>query len=518
MDVLSKKLDAGVLNHVYNPHPLCLAPLITHLSFADDVLIFFDGDESSLEGILIILEDFRVGSGLGLNKDKTALFLDGGNFLRLQDISNRAGLQCGSFPVRYLGLPLTSRKLLRQDYQPLLDKIAKRFSSWSVKKLSFAGRLQLIRGAKISWELVCTPKESGGLGLRRLVAWNKVLCLKLIWLIFAAAGSLWVSWVRRHLIGSSSFWDLDARFAGSWIWRNLCKLRPLVRPFIFCEVGSGITCSFWKDNWTSLGPLLDITGETGPRVTGLPVHAVVSDAIRDGDWWLSSSSSRNPIIQLLKQCLPLPSIVDSSVEDDLFLWKIGDHPPSSRFSTALTWHFLNPPGPAVDWHEFVWFKGRILKHAFITWVAARKRLHTRDKLLRWGLLVPPHCLLCNSSDETLQHLFFDCSFSQQVWSFFSSKAHVSPPRLFEHGLRWMKDPCQNSNIALILKLAYQASLYLIWKERNRRLHTQIARPSSAIILDVQNTIRRRLDPLSRAQRIIPPNVSFLFTWFQVFQS
>ncbi|WZZ16602.1 hypothetical protein YC2023_109691 [Brassica napus] len=56
------------------------------------------------------------------------------------------------------------------------------------------------RGAKISWDSVCTPKEAGGLGLRRLADWNRVLGLKLIWLIFTAGGSLWVSWVRRNLI------------------------------------------------------------------------------------------------------------------------------------------------------------------------------------------------------------------------------------------------------------------------------------------------------------------------------
>lgn len=61
------------------------------------------------------------------------------------------------------------------------------------------------RGVKVSWISVCTPKEAGGLGLRRLKEWNRVLGLKLIWLIFAAGGSLWVSWVRRHLIADRNF-------------------------------------------------------------------------------------------------------------------------------------------------------------------------------------------------------------------------------------------------------------------------------------------------------------------------
>ncbi|CAL9228649.1 unnamed protein product [Arabidopsis halleri] len=253
MDVLSKKLDKGVISQRFGPHPDCVAPLITHLSFADDVLIFFDGEEGSLRGILSILDEFKEGSGLAVNRDKTALFLNGGDIQVNIDMATSLGLQQGSLPVRYLGVPLTSTKLRKQDYQPLIDKVLARFSAWTVKHLSFAGRLQLIqsaRGAKVSWESVCTPKDCGGLGLRRLLPWNKVLGLKLIWLLFTAGGSLWVSWVRRNLLGQQNFWDMVNINSGSWIWKSICKLRPVARQFVFCKVGSGITCNFWSDNWT----------------------------------------------------------------------------------------------------------------------------------------------------------------------------------------------------------------------------------------------------------------------------
>jgi hypothetical protein len=98
-------------------------------------------------------------------------------------------------------------KLSAADCKVLLDKIAGRINSWSSRKLSFAGRLQLLSSilysiqvywssifilpkrilkdinqkfsrflwnvnygnaakAKVSWTDICFPKKEGGLGLK----------------------------------------------------------------------------------------------------------------------------------------------------------------------------------------------------------------------------------------------------------------------------------------------------------------------------------------------------------------
>ncbi|CAD5330494.1 unnamed protein product [Arabidopsis thaliana] len=150
-----------------------------------------------------LVDNFQA-EGLGINREKTALLLDGGNFERNRHLAANLGITHGSLPVRYLGVPLMAQKMKRQDYQPLVDRISMRFSSWTARHLSFAGRLQLLqsviystitfwasifilpnqclrkleqlcnaflwtgapnsaRGAKISWNIVCTAKEAGGL-------------------------------------------------------------------------------------------------------------------------------------------------------------------------------------------------------------------------------------------------------------------------------------------------------------------------------------------------------------------
>ncbi|KAG7561138.1 Reverse transcriptase zinc-binding domain [Arabidopsis thaliana x Arabidopsis arenosa] len=557
MDILAKFLDKGVINSIFQPHPKCLAPMITHLSFADDVLVFFDGSDSSIAGILSILDDFKNGSGLGINRQKTALLIDGGDFNALEALSERHGVSHGSFPVRYLGVPLMAQKMRKHDYQPLLDRINFKFSSWTVRHLSFAGRLQLLksviystinfwisifilpnqcllkleqmcnaflwkgapnsaRGAKIAWDVVCSSKECGGLGLKRLASWNSVMALKLIWMLFTKAGSLWVSWVRINLIGHRNFWTLNPTYSGSWIWKKLCKLRVLARPFVVCEIGTGQTASFWQDNWTGLGPLIDITGPSGPQVVGMPLTSLVRDALRGRGWWLSSSRSRNPIIALLKDSLPVAENMIDSLHDDIYLWKPDHHAPSNIFSTEKTWTALNPNGVPVTWHKSVWFKDHIPKHAFICWVVAWNRLHTRDRLRSWGLNISPSCVLCNASLETRDHLFFECGFSMQVWSYFTARTNLTPPIPFMSCLSWVRSASRDKNIALIIKLIFQASIYLIWKERNLRIHTSTSTPPSVTIKAIKQLLRARLDPLTRMQRNATPGNTLLSSWFRLF--
>lgn len=111
--------------------------------FADDVMIFFDGGSSSLHGTIEALDDFASWSGLEVNKDKTHLFLSGQDHIKSNAIA-QFGFPIGTLPIRYLGLPLMSRKLRIAEYEPLMDKLASRFRSWAVKTLSFAVRVQLI--------------------------------------------------------------------------------------------------------------------------------------------------------------------------------------------------------------------------------------------------------------------------------------------------------------------------------------------------------------------------------------
>lgn len=156
---------------------------------------------------------------------------------------------CGVLLVRYLGVPLNSRKLNLVSCKPLLHQIKKRLSSWSLKSLSFAGRLLLIKivisgittfwcsafilpkacikrinslcsvflwkgdiestnTARVAWEKCVLTKKQGGLGIKDLQTWNLACCIRLIWLLFFKAGSVWVAWFTEKVLKGSihNYW------------------------------------------------------------------------------------------------------------------------------------------------------------------------------------------------------------------------------------------------------------------------------------------------------------------------
>ena len=137
--LLKSTFDAGFVHY----HPKTSELQISHLMFADDVMVFFDGGSSSLHGISEALDDFASWSGLTVNKDKTHLYLAATDQSEALAIS-RYGFPTSSLPIRYLGLPLMCRKLKILEYEPLIEKLINRFRYWAVKSLYFAGRVQLI--------------------------------------------------------------------------------------------------------------------------------------------------------------------------------------------------------------------------------------------------------------------------------------------------------------------------------------------------------------------------------------
>jgi hypothetical protein len=51
----------------------------------------------------------------------------------------------GSFPFKYLGVPLHYEKLRREDVQPVVDKVINRIMGWKGRLLSYGAKLVLLK-------------------------------------------------------------------------------------------------------------------------------------------------------------------------------------------------------------------------------------------------------------------------------------------------------------------------------------------------------------------------------------
>ena len=68
-----------------------------------------------------------------------------------------------------------------------------------------------------------------------------------------------------------------------------------------------------------------------------------------------------------------------------------------------------------DWYKEVWYKYATTKYFFILWTAMKERLATGDRMRHCSGSVDSSCVLCNEPLETMEHLFFECVYTAQIW-------------------------------------------------------------------------------------------------------
>jgi len=56
------------------------------------------------------------------------------------------------------------------------------------------------------------------------------------------------------------------------------------------------------------------------------------------------------------------------------------------------------------------------KITLFTWLVAKERILTWDKIQKKGISGPSRCSLCNSEAETQEHLLNNCVYSRLLWT------------------------------------------------------------------------------------------------------
>lgn len=140
----------------------------------------------------------------------------------------------------------------------------------------------------------------------------------------------------------------------------------------------------------------------------------------------------------------------------------------------------------------MWFSYGIPRHSFLTWLVLLDRCPTRDRLISWGVVVDPICLLCNNAPESRNHLFFECSYAAVIWREIAGRCRLLPHVTWENTLQQLITLAANRDSKRLTLIAVQATVYWIWHERNSRLHRQNFKATDTILSLLDKQIRNRL--------------------------
>ena len=348
-------------------------------------------------------------------------------------------------------------------------------------------------GAKVNWGDICKLNLEGGLGVRALKEVNTVYGLKLIWRMLAG-DSLWGKWIKMYLLKKRSFWELKSNSqVGSWMWKKMLKLRVIAKAFYKMEIGNGRHISFWYDCWSDKGVMFDLLGERGFIDLGIRKKATLEEAI------LNIRRKRRHRSYILQGIEGIIDSVRSNIQcgsEDVSVWKRRSGF-RGIFSTNETWMMIRETKVQCDWSRGVWFSKATPKFAFITWLAMRDRLSTMDMVMKWSQRVDAECVLCKSAIETRNHLFFECSYASQLWEYLVKGILLSSYTINWSSLvRIVTGRRLDRKGMFCIRYAFQAAIYVIWRERNRIRHGE--NPMSISILQklTEKGIRNKLSLMS----------------------
>ncbi|GJZ31368.1 putative reverse transcriptase domain-containing protein [Tanacetum coccineum] len=192
------------------------------------------------------------------------------------------------------------------------------------------------------------------------------------------------------------------------------QLREYVKPFFWVTLGNGKSTSVWYDSWCSQCPLSRLLSPRDIIREGFSLQNYVADLMSNGEWaWPQSWLLKAPDLGLVSV-----SSLDES-RQDIPQW-CDANGKLSTFSVKNAWEALRPRGMEVGWFRTVWFSHCIPRHAFHLWLIMRNSLKTQDKLRQWDVSINSdlnllRCSFCDAAPDSRGHLFFECSYSSQVW-------------------------------------------------------------------------------------------------------
>ena len=428
MDVLSRIFDIATEEGHLTPLKGRQARLRLSL-YADDVMIFTNPVKEDIACIMRTMKAFGEATGLNINMAKSSVATVRCADLDMDEILGDLVGNRVSFPIQYLGLPLTIGRTRMVHLQYIQDRAKSKLAGWQGKLVNVAGRRELVKSVlsslpvylltvikapkqflkeidkmrrkflwgeltggkcKVAWATVCTPQPYGGLGIKDLDYFSQSLRLR--W--------LWFSWDDRPRP-----------------WEGLQipvteEDKALFNAATVVELGNGKKASFWNSRWlngealASRFPLLHRHSKRKNRS--------VAQALTDNKW--ISDTDHNLSQPIIAEYLELWELLEDIVLDnsrqDTISWVLTSDGAYSAGS-AYAAHFI--ARTKCEHATQLWKIKAPPKCKFFLWLLLQNRVWTAARLQARGWPNEYFCQLCLRNLETAHHLFCECPVTKEIW-------------------------------------------------------------------------------------------------------
>lgn len=521
-------------------------PKITHLQYADDIVIFCPPRLEYLLNLKKALILFQVISGLQINFHKSSLLGINTDESWLQQAARALLCKVGELPIIYLGLPIGGNMSRIDAWKPIIKKIEKRLASWKGRMLSIAGRLTLIKAsisslplyymslfpapkgvvekinglqrrflwsgssgkkalALTSWSSLEVPKALGGLSCGSILHRNLALLFKWAWRLVNETNSFWRNVVSEKYGYGPNFQlhDLCAPKRGG-PWKEICshilkhpELSRWVKTHFMRRLGDGKSALFWHDFWIGSGPL-KYTFRRLFAIAASPNASIAESGHWAEDLWNWDLGWTRPLrardeAEWANLKIMLSSVCPSIEIADSFIWlpsKEGSFSVKSiTMELAKSFSLLKS---TVSNLKKIWSGVVPPRIEVFTWLAILGKINSKEKLMRLNIIPPDEaeCVLCNSQIENPDHLLLQCPFSWAIWNWWLSIWGLSWvfPRCLRDAFDQWKSIKRNPFSRKVWNAIFSIIIWSIWKERNARIFKKLR----CDLKEVQDLILTRL--------------------------
>ncbi|KAJ0917796.1 putative RNA-directed DNA polymerase [Helianthus annuus] len=493
-------------------------PILSHLMYADDVVFLGEWSRENALNLRRILRCFHLVSGLKVNLSKCSVYGVGVNDIGVNLMAHDLGCIKGSFPFKHLGLVVGSNMNLIRNWKPVIDVFKNRLSIWKAKNLSYGGRITMIKSVLnslptyffslykapskvldilerlrrvffwggsddnsymswMAWEKVIAPMEYGGLGFGSLRDANLAMLSKWWWRFKTDKDGLWrrVVWSIHH--NNRSWVPIPAKLSIPGPWKQIIGISEHLNQVginlfnaIWCRVGSGLKAAFWLDTWIGEQPLcvsfpLLFALETNKNCSIVDRVSWGEDSVKFSWCWNRPVASVSENLELLDISLLICDFDICSGPDE-WVWK---YDKSEAFSVASIKNISAKVSRSVPDYLFRWNKLVPKKVGIVSWRAVSERLPTRVALAARNIYIADkRCLFCEVYEETCDHVFVSCQFTETIWSIISQWCRISPTYAFS-----LKDILDahvfvsgSNKKKMVLNAIAQVVIWGVWRMRN----------------------------------------------------